>query len=125
MLSVAITGSEAVAHRPSARFLTVLSGIFILLQVVATDYGMGTANGQAAAFWFVVGAVLLGLVYRKRSRVARGLVVIVALFGALLYGTAAVDDGRAALLAVAYLGQAVPLLTPSIRRHLAGGGQPT
>jgi hypothetical protein len=45
-------------------------------------------------------------------------VVVLALMGAVLYGLAALDSGRAAALAIAYLGQALPLLTDPVRRYV-------
>lgn len=50
----------------------LLSGAFLILQVVVTDYGAD--DGGGAATWFVIGACLLWLVYRGRSRVA-GIVI--------------------------------------------------
>jgi hypothetical protein len=53
-----------------------------------------------------------------RTRDDPGVVVVLALMGAVLYGLAALDSGRAAALAIAYLGQALPLLTDPVRRHV-------
>ena len=104
------------------RSLILVSGVFLLLQVAVTDYG---ADRNAEVFWFVSGAVLLWLVYRKHSRVARGVMIVLALTGAVFYATVAVADGpaaaagrSAALLALSYLGQALPLLTTPVRRYL-------
>jgi hypothetical protein len=94
----------------------LMSGFFLLVQVAATDYGVGADTG-AAVLWFAVGAGLLLLVYR-RSRVARAVVVIGALFGAIIYALGAFENVRAAVLALAYVGQALPLLTGPIRRHV-------
>ncbi|NYD42156.1 hypothetical protein [Nocardioides panaciterrulae] len=105
-------GADASAVR---RWL-LASGAFLLLQVACTDYGADA--GPAAVFWLAIGVVLLRLVYTRRSRVARGLVVVLALMGAVIFGLAALDSGRAAVLAIAYLGQALPLLTAAVRRHV-------
>ncbi len=61
---------KSVAIRPTERSLLLVSGAFLTVQVVFTDYGEG--NSGAAGFWFAVGCLLLWLVHRKRSRVARG-----------------------------------------------------
>jgi hypothetical protein len=110
------TAAAREADTSAARQRLLASGAFLLLQVALTDYGAEAALG--AVFWFAVGAVLLRLVYTRHSRVARGIVVVLALVGAVLYGLAALDSGRAAVLALAYLGQALPLLTDPVRRHV-------
>ena len=86
------------------------------MQVVVTNYGAGHAG--PAIFWFVVGCLLLLIVYRRRSRVAHGAIVVSALIGAVIYTIAALEDASATVLAVAYLGQAVPLLMSTIREHV-------
>jgi uncharacterized membrane protein YhhN len=73
------------------RTLVLTSGAFLLLQVSATDYGLRDDRG-AAAWWFAVGAVLLALVYWRRSRVARRVAVGVAVLGVVLYGMHALSD---------------------------------
>ena len=107
----------APAEAGRVRRLLLLSGTFLLIQVARTDYGESAAGG-AAALWFVVGTALLWLVHRRRSRVARGLVIIGGLMGAVVYAIAATESLHAALLAVAFLGQAVPLLSGPVRRHV-------
>jgi len=99
--------------------MVLLSGGFLAVQVSATDYGEGILDGQPGALWFLLGCVLLWLVQQRRSRVARGVIVLVSLAGAVIYGLDARDSGRAALLAVAYLGQALPLLTVWVRHHVS------
>lgn len=106
------------ARSLSARFLILLSAFFLLLQVSATNYGTANAHQAEAMFWFVFGAGLLGLVYRKHSRVARGVLVVIAMVGAIVYGIGAFADGGAAFLALTYLGQSLPLLSPPVRRHV-------
>jgi len=102
-----------------ALLMVLVSGGFLTVQVAATDYGGGTIDGQAAVFWFLVGIVLLWLVQRRRSRIARAAIVVVSLAGAVIYGLGALDSGRAALLALTYVGQALPLLTVWVQRHVS------
>ena len=98
------------------RWLLLVSGTCLVVQISQTDYGM---DGQGAGvFWFLVGALLLWRVYGARSRVARGLLVVMALFGAVVYGLPAPGDAHAALVALACLGQALPLLSAPVRRHV-------
>lgn len=100
--------------------LIVVSGLFLVLQVSATGYGM-SVSGAGGLFWAVVGTILLWFVYRRRSRVARGFIIVLALFGAIVYAIGALDDAWvSAFLAFTFLGQALPLLTPPIRRHVTG-----
>ena len=98
------------------RSMLLVSAAFLVIQVVLTDHGTG--HDGAAVFWMVAGALLLWLVYRRRSRVARGLIVVTALVGAVLYGLATLENPHAPALAVAHLGQAVPLLTSPVRQHV-------
>lgn len=107
----------APADASRVRHLVLLSGVFLVIQVAGTDYGASAADG-AAVFWFVVGAVLLWFVDRRRSRVARGLVVVSGLMGAVVYALMAFASLHAAVLAVAFLGQALPLLAGPVRRHV-------
>jgi len=99
------------------RRLVLLSGVFLLIQVARTDYGEPAADG-AAVVWFIVGAALLWLVYRRRSRVARGLVVLGGLMGAVVYAIGATESLHAALLALAFFGQALPMMSGPVRRHV-------
>ena len=102
-----------------ALLMVLISSGFMIVQVSATDYGDGMIDRQVAGFWLLVGAVLLWLVQQRRSRIARGAIVVVSLGGAVVYGLGALDSGRAALIAVAYLGQALPLLTVWVQRHVS------
>ena len=95
--------------------LLLVSAAFLLVQVALTDYGPG---GNAALFWLAIGALLLWLVLRRRSRVARGIIVVTALVGAVLHGLAMLDGLDAAPVALAFLGQALPLLASPVRRHV-------
>ncbi|MCZ2822884.1 MULTISPECIES: hypothetical protein [unclassified Modestobacter] len=104
-------------HRKHVLVALGLSALFLALQVVLTDHGdMGA--GAAGWFWMVVGCLLLATVYRGHSRVARGVVVVSAFVGVIVYGLAALTDPRAALVALAFLGQALPLLTKPVRQHV-------
>lgn len=94
----------------------LMSGFCLLVQVAATDYG-AKAHAGPAVFWLAFGSGLLWLVYR-RSRIARGILVVGALFGAVIYALAAFEDADAAALALVYVGQAFPLLTRPVRQHV-------
>lgn len=99
------------------RGLLGASAVALAAQVAETDYG--TNPGEAAAFWFVLGCLLLWLVYRKRSRVARGFIIVTSLGGALGYGLGALSgDVHAAFLSLMFLAQAAPLMTKNIRSHV-------
>jgi hypothetical protein len=96
--------------------LIALSWAFLAIQVTSTDYGADDAS--RAVVWLVVGSVLLLLVHRWRSRIARGLLIVPALVGAIGYGLAAWTDASAVFVSATFLGQAVPLLMPGVRRHV-------
>jgi hypothetical protein len=104
--------------------LVLVSLAALGVQVSLTDYGPGAES--AAGGWLLIGCLLLWLVYRKRSRVARGMVVVPSLAGAVVYGMAALGGERIgpvpALIALAYLAQALPLLTGPVRRHVQLAG---
>jgi hypothetical protein len=103
------------------RWLILLSGVFLAVQVSEAEYTAVSGGPPAGVFWFAVGCFLLWLVYGVRSRFARGLVVVTSLFGAVVYGLPVPGDAHAALLAVAFLGQALPLLAGPVRRHVHSG----
>ena len=109
---------ERASRFPAAKRLVLLSGAFLVLQVASTDFGGGPEEPTAAIGWLALGAVLLWLVYRRRSRVARAFIIVTSFVGAAIYALAAIDDARAVLLAVFYVGQALPLLATPIRRHM-------
>jgi hypothetical protein len=114
-----VTVSDATDRRSSLRALLLLSGAFSVVQVLLTDYGDG--NSAAAGMWFVVGCLLLWVVFRKRSRVARGVIIVTSLAGAVVYGLATLENPHAVVLALTWLGQSVPLLTGPVRRHVQTG----
>ena len=101
------------------RPLLLVSAVFLALQVVLTDHGDDRSG--AAVLWFTVGCLLLWLVDRRRSRVARGVIVVTALVGAIVTGLAVLETPQAALLASAHLGHALPLLTGPVPRHVRTG----
>jgi hypothetical protein len=111
---------ETAGQLSAVKQLVVLSGVFLVLQVAGTNYGDGSEEPAAALAWLALGAVLLWFVYRQRSRVARAITIVTSLVGAVVYAVAAVGDAHAGLLAVFYVGQALPLLATPIRRHVQG-----
>lgn len=70
-----------------------------------------TPGVSASASWFTVGVVLLWLVYRHHSRTARIVVVTLAILGGILHAPDAV-------VAASFFGQAFPLLTRPVHRHV-------
>lgn len=103
----------------TVRNLLLLSAAALIAQVAITDYGPGKSG--AAGLWLVIGCLLLWLVYVRRSRVARAVVVVTSIVGAVIY---AFGDVTAAVLVLAYVGQAVPLLLSPVRRHVSPGFAP-
>jgi hypothetical protein len=112
----ALSKSDSVEDERGARRLVVLSGVALAAQVAATDYGAG--RGAAAGLWFALGCLMLGLVYSRHSRTARGFVIVTSLVGAVVYGVGALGDARSAFLAFAFLAQAAPLMSRQVRRHV-------
>ena len=109
---------EASSHASAAKRLVLLSGAFLVLQVASTNYGRGPGEPAVATGWLVIGAVLLWLVFRKHSRLTRGIIIVTSFAGAIIYALVAVEDARAGLLAMFYLGQALPLLAAPVRQHV-------
>jgi hypothetical protein len=109
-------GRSSVADTRITRRLVGVSGVALAAQVAMTDYG--GADAVAAGLWFVIGCVLLWMLYRRRSRVARAVVIVTSLVGAVVYGVGAPGEARSALLALAYVAQAVPLMSSQVRRHV-------
>jgi hypothetical protein len=100
-------------------WLVLVSWVCLGIQVAETNYG--GAGRAAQGLWLVIGSVLLLLVLRG-SKVARGIVVVLSLTGAFIYLFGAFADGHAALLAAAFLGQALPLMLPPVRNHVQTHG---
>lgn len=113
------SAASAVNGEGATRVLVGVSATALAAQVALTDYGTGQQS--AAAIWFVIGCVLRWLVYSRRSRAARGFVIVASLVGAILYGLDALNDTHSAFLAVAFLAQAVPLMTKPVRLHVQSG----
>ena len=70
-------------------------------------------------FWFPVGCALLWLVAYRRSRPARAFIVVTTLIGAAIHVGSDPTGPHAWALAALYLGQALPLLTPTVREHVS------
>lgn len=116
--STSVLGLPTARRASAAKWFVLLSALCLALQVSVTDYGAGSERPATAVGWLLLGLALLWLVYRRRSRLARGTIVIVSIAGAVIYAAAAMDSGRSALLVALYLGQALPLLTVPVRRHV-------
>ncbi len=102
---------------PTPRRWILVSAVAVLAEIGVDLIGPERFEGPALPFTLL----LLVLVWR-RSAVARGVVVVLALTGAIIFGLGAVfgetERLHYALTALAYLGQAVPLLTPAVRDHV-------
>ena len=95
-----------------------VSGACLVGQVFSTSYGAGS-EGQGW-FWVLVGGAMLWLVAKRRSGLARAFVVVTSLLGAAIFLAADPTGAHAWTLAALYLGQALPLLTPTVRAHVNG-----
>lgn len=93
-----------------------VSGACLVGQVFSTNYGAGS-EGQGW-FWVLVGGAMLWLVAKRRSGLARAFIVVTSLFGAAIFVAADPTGVHAWTLAALYLGQALPLLTPTVRAHV-------
>ncbi len=111
-------------RRPVATY-AVISGLFLTGQVALTDYGSGH-DGQSV-FWVVVGVLMLWLVVRRRSRLARSFVVVTSVLGGIIYalvlGSYPGGPLHAAALSALFFGQALPLLTRPVRDHVYADGR--
>jgi hypothetical protein len=85
-------------------------------QVFSTNYGAGS-EGQGW-FWVLVGGAMLWLVAKRHSGLARAFIVVTSLFGAATFIAADPTGVHAWTHAALYLGQALPLLTPTVRAHV-------
>ncbi|MBM0124540.1 hypothetical protein [Pimelobacter simplex] len=116
------SSARRVGDKPRTRGLLGASAVALAAQVAVTDYGTnpaGTNPAEVASFWFAFGCLLLWLIYRKRSRMARGFVVMTSAVGAIGYGLGALGgDAHAAFLSLTFLAEAAPLMTKNIRSHV-------
>jgi MYXO-CTERM domain-containing protein len=98
----------------------VISGVCLAGQVALTDFGGGSSGPKV--FWLLVGLLMLWLVVRRRSRLARAFVVVSSLLGGIIYALLllAYPGGpvHAAVLSALFFGQALPLMTRSVRDHV-------
>jgi hypothetical protein len=113
-------GLESGAESRTVKRLLLVSAAFLLFQVINTDYDPdpGESSAAPAVLWFVVGCVLLRLVYSKRSRVARGLVVITSFWGAGIFAFGTFESLHYVILTISFLGQGLPLVSRPVRDHV-------
>lgn len=97
-------------------FLVLVSAACLTAQVVLTDYG--DSGARSGVFWFAVGCWLLWLVHARHNRVARILLASSGIVGTAVYAVRAVTDPHAALLALLFLGEVLPLLAPPVTAHV-------
>jgi peptidoglycan/LPS O-acetylase OafA/YrhL len=97
-----------------------MSGVSLAGQVALTDFGSGDDGPRV--FWLLVGMLLLWLVVRRRSRLARAFVVATSLLGGVIYAVVLLSYPggplHAALLSALFFGQALPLMTRPVREHV-------
>jgi hypothetical protein len=89
----------------------------MVAEVLTTRFPAGDVESSRAA-WIVFGSLLLWAVYRG-SRTAWTVTAILALFGGVLFAVGAPTDSWAAAMCALCLGQALPLLTRAVRRHVS------
>lgn len=115
---------DALAARLGVRGLVLLSLAFLVPQQALTRYPRG--EDGANEFWLAVGCLLLWLIYRRNSARARAFAVHPAVIGALIYASQIPREGSsAAVLALLFLGQALPLMARPVREHVRSSGGPT
>src|SRR4051812_38492822 len=86
----------------AVRRLTLVAAAFTVFEAAFTNHGVDKQG--AALLWSVVGLVLLWFVYRRRSRVARMLVLVTAWLGVVVFALVLVggdDRGYSATMLVA------------------------
>ncbi len=97
----------------------VVSGVSLAGQVALTDFG--GSNGPRV-FWLLVGVLMLWLVVWRRSRLARAFVVFSSSLGGIIYALLLLAHPggpvHAAALSALFFGQALPLMTRSVRDHV-------
>lgn len=111
---------------PDARRWLLVSAAFMALEVLCAVYAPGRYGPSAT----LLSLLLLVLVWR-RSSAARAVLFVLAMAGGLIYGVSFIDASGSPTFAVsgldvpyawgfslAFLGQALPLLTPAVRDHV-------
>ncbi len=113
-----VDSSEQTTNYSTSRLRVWLwvSGACLVGQAFFTNYPAGS-EGQRW-FWILAGVAMLWLVAKRRSRLARAFVVVTSLLGAVVFVASDPTGAHAWTLAALYLGQALPLLTPTVRAHL-------
>lgn len=113
---------DALAARLGVRGLLLLSLAFLVPQQAMTRYPRGD---DGATVWLAVGCLLLWLVYRRNSARALAFSVYPAVIGALIYASQIPREGTfAAVLALLFLGQALPLMARPVREHVSSSPRP-
>jgi hypothetical protein len=114
---------DALAARLGVRGLVLLSLAFLVPQQALTRYPPG--EDGANELWLAVGCLLLWFIYRRNSALARAFTVYPAVIGALIYGSQIPREGGiAAVLALLFLGQALPLMARPVREHVRFSPRP-
>ena len=104
------------------RGLLLISLVCLIAQALLTVHPEDSPEPNV--FWLAVGCLLLWFVYRKRSRAARVILMFLAFFGAALYATQIGSGALPLTLSLLYLGQALPLMSRSVRDHVASPTSP-
>ena len=92
-------------------------------QQLLTRYPRG--EDGANVLWLAVGCLLLWFIYRRNSAPARAFTVYPAVIGALIYASQIPREGSsAAVLALLFLGQALPLMARPVREHVRSSPRP-
>jgi hypothetical protein len=108
---------DALAARLGVRGLLLLSLAFLVPQQALTRYPR--VEDRANEFWLAVGCLLLWFIYRRNSALALAFSVYPAVIGALIYASQIPREGSsAAVLALLFLGQALPLMERPVRDHV-------
>jgi FtsH-binding integral membrane protein len=90
----------------------------LVVVALSTNHGDGSPTGGTVTT-LVVGGLLLWLVRVRRSRVARGVLVVWSAFGLVVHAVVALSlEADGLLLAAAYLGVLLPMTSPAVRAHV-------
>lgn len=100
----------------------LISLVCLIAQALLTVHP--EVSPEPNVFWLAVGLLQLWFVYRKRSRAARVIFVFLAFLGAALYATQIGSGALPLTLSLLYLGQALPLMSRSVRDHVASPTSP-